>query len=157
MYVLGHVCMIHRCLSLSQLAVLITAFCFSNFQNGSKLKLKLQNVPFESRMALCSHINVLLQSVVSFFCLPVSVSPLLPQSPSWRGLWRSCTVDKVSTCSCRQMEPLMEQRKRTMVTVSFSLIFCSLHFFYHTYTAMLYCWSVGTLNRSTVNSVYDLY
>lgn len=31
MYVLGHVSVIHRCHSISQLAVLITTFCFINF------------------------------------------------------------------------------------------------------------------------------
>lgn len=62
-----------------------------------------------------------LYSVVSSLCPPLC--SLLPQSPSWRGLWRNSTVDKVSTCSCRQMEPLMEQRRRTMVTVSFTPLY----------------------------------
>lgn len=58
-----------------------------------------------------SHIApVRVQNPTPFFCFP--------QSPSWRGSWPSCTVDRVSTCSCRQTEPLMEPRRRTTATVS---------------------------------------
>lgn len=90
---------------------------------------------------------MLFYSLVSFLHLPFFVSPL--QSPSWRGLWQSCTVDKVSTCSCRQMEPLMEQRRRTMVTVRLSNIY------FATFNSMYY-WQDCT-SDITSNSVSTLW